>query len=296
MRRENPLPPHCRRAAGWSRAAACTALAAGVAALTLVAGVARAQTTSRPNVLLFYVDDLRHDGLGVTGHPFVETPNLDQRVAGQGVNFRNSFVNCPLCSPSRASLMTGQYAAMHGYYGNDRLNAVPDERLPIYQNALRTAGYRTGLVGKWHMDSYFEPRASFDYWAAFQGQGVHNNPQLRVKKDAAAVSTVNETGYTTTILTDYALDFLKDYGTGGTRSEPFALTLSFKAVHAPWGRNTRSPAAPTQPRRSIGRRTRCRRTADSPSTRKSRCSAGPVTVDWCSTPPRATATRSARWR
>jgi N-acetylglucosamine-6-sulfatase len=211
------------------------ALLAGVAAVATTARSVHGQTTSRPNVLLFYVDDLRHDGLGATGHPFVETPNLDQRVAGQGINFRNSFVNCPLCSPSRASLMTGQYAAMHGYYGNDRLNAVPDERLPIYQRTLRTAGYRTGLVGKWHMDSYFEPRADFDYWAAFSGQGVHNNPQLRVKKDAAAVSTVNETGYTTTILTDYALDFLKDYGAGGTRSEPFALTLSFKAVHAPVG-------------------------------------------------------------
>lgn len=224
----------------WARAcvkaaSSFAALLAGVAAVALLADGAWAQGTSRPNVLLFYVDDLRHDGLGATGHPFVETPNLDQRVAGQGVNFRNSFVNCPLCSPSRASLMTGQYAATHGYYGNDRLNAVPDDRLPIYQDALRTAGYRTGLVGKWHMDSYFEPRASFDYWAAFQGQGVHNNPQLRVKKDAAAVSTVSGTGYTTTILTDYALDFLKDYGTGGTRSEPFALTLSFKAVHAPVG-------------------------------------------------------------
>jgi len=208
---------------------------AGVAAFTMAGESAHAQGTSRPNVLLLYVDDLRHDGLGVTGHPFVETPNLDQRVAGQGVNFRNSFVNCPLCSPSRASLMTGQYAAMHGYYGNDRLNAVPDERLPIYQKTLKAAGYRTGMVGKWHMDSYFEPRADFDYWAAFQGQGVHNNPQLRVKKDTAAVSTVNTTGYTTTILTDYALDFLKDYGAGGTRSEPFALTLSFKAVHAPVG-------------------------------------------------------------
>jgi len=206
-----------------------------LAAVGVLHQAAHAQGTSRPNILLLYVDDLRHDGLGVTGHPFVETPNLDQRVAGQGVNFRNSFVNCPLCSPSRASLMTGQYAAMHGYYGNDRLNAVPDERLPIYQKTLRTAGYRTGLVGKWHMDSYFEPRADFDYWAAFQGQGFHTNPQLRVKKDAAAVSTVNETGFTTNILTNYALDFLKDYGTGGTRTEPFALTLSFKAVHAPVG-------------------------------------------------------------
>lgn len=216
-------------------AAGFVALTIAVAAFAMTAGPVHGQTTARPNVLLLYVDDLRHDGLGVTGHPFVETPNLDQRVAGQGVTFRNSFVNCPLCSPSRASLMTGQYVAMHGYYGNDRLNAVPDERLPIYQRTLRAAGYRTGLVGKWHMDSHFEPRADFDYWAAFQGQGVHNNPQLRVKQDAAPVRTVSATGYTTTILTDYALDFLKDHGVGGTRSEPFALTLSFKAVHAPVG-------------------------------------------------------------
>lgn len=189
----------------------------------------------RPNILLIYVDDLRHDGLGVTGHDFVETPNLDQRVAGQGMNFRNSFVNCPLCSPSRASLMTGQYAATHGLTVNDDVNAVPDERLPIYQHALRGAGYRTGLVGKWHMDSYFEARAGFDYWAAFQGQGVHTNPTLRVKKDGAGSVTVSGTGFTTNILTDYALDFLDDYGPGGTRSEPFALTLSFKAVHGPHG-------------------------------------------------------------
>jgi N-acetylglucosamine-6-sulfatase len=196
---------------------------------------ARAQTAARPNILLLYVDDLRHDGLGVTGHPFVQTPNLDRRIAGQGVTFTNSFVTCPLCSPSRASLMTGQYAATHGLYGNDLVNAVPDERLPIYQRLLQAAGYRTGLLGKWHMDSYFEPRKGFDSWAVFQGQGVHSNPQLRVKKDNGATATVNETGFTTTILTDYALEFLEDYVTGGTRTEPFALTLSFKAVHAPVG-------------------------------------------------------------
>lgn len=196
---------------------------------------ARAQGNSRPNIVLFYVDDLRHDGLGVTGHDFVQTPNLDQRVAGQGINFRNSFVNCPLCSPSRASLMTGQYATTHGYTVNDDVNSVPDERLPIYQHALREAGYRTALVGKWHMDSYFEPRPGFDYWASFQGQGVHENPVLRVKKDGAAAVTGTATGWTTSVLTDHAIAFLSDYGTGGTRTEPFALTLSFKAVHAPHG-------------------------------------------------------------
>lgn len=198
-------------------------------------GIARGQTAVPPNILLLYVDDLRHDGLGATGHPFVETPNLDNRIAGQGINFLNSFVNCPLCSPSRASLMTGQYAATHGLTVNDDVNGVPDERLPIYQHALRAAGYRTGLVGKWHMDSYYEPRPGFDYWAAFQGQGTHTNPLLRVKQDDAAVRTVAENGYTTSILTDYALDFLQDYGPGGSRTEPFALTLSFKAVHGPHG-------------------------------------------------------------
>jgi N-acetylglucosamine-6-sulfatase len=198
-------------------------------------GAARGQTAARPNILLLYVDDLRYDGLGVTGHPFVETPNLDTRVAGQGINFLNSFVNCPLCSPSRASLMTGQYAATHGLTVNDDVNAVPDERLPTYQKVLQAAGYRTGLVGKWHMDSYNEPRPGFDYWAAFQGQGTHTDPVLRLKQDGAAVRTVSPTGFTTTILTDYALDFLDGYGPGGSRTEPFALTLSFKAVHGPHG-------------------------------------------------------------
>ena len=196
--------------------------------------IARAEEPP-PNILLFYVDDLRHDGLGATGHAFVETPNLDQRIASAGVNFQNSFVNCPLCSPSRASLLTGQYAATHGYTVNDDVNAVPDERLPIYQNALRTAGYNIGHVGKWHKDSYYEPRPGYDYWVAFQGQGVHSNPVLRIKQYDAPVRTGTEAGFTTTVLADYALDFLDDYGAGGTRTEPFALTLSFKAVHAPHG-------------------------------------------------------------
>jgi N-acetylglucosamine-6-sulfatase len=197
--------------------------------------IARAQGTPRPNILLLYVDDLRHDGLGATGHAFVETPNIDRRIADQGMNFRNSFVNCPLCSPSRASLLTGQYAVTHGYTVNDDVNAVPDERLPSYQIALRNAGYRVGHVGKWHKDSYFDPRPGFDYWVAFQGQGFHTNPTLRVKQDSEPARTVNETGFTTTILTDYALDFLNEHGAGGTRAEPFALTLSFKAVHGPHG-------------------------------------------------------------
>ncbi len=221
-----------RRDAGWIRVVAAVMV-------TMCLGgpgrVTAAEAGPRPNILLFYVDDLRHDGLGVTGHDFVATPNLDRRIAARGMRFCNSFVTCPLCSPSRASLLTGQYAATHGLTVNDDVNAVPDERLPSYQHALRAAGYRTGHVGKWHKDSYSDPRPGFDYWAVFHGQGVHVNPQLRVKAGDAPVRTIDETGFTTTILTDYALDFLEEHGAGGSRTEPFSLTLAFKAVHGPHG-------------------------------------------------------------
>ena len=206
-----------------------------LAATTYGDRLAQAADHQRPNILVFYVDDLRHNGLGATGHPFVETPNIDKRIAARGVVFRNSFVNCPLCSPSRASLMTGQFAATHGLTVNDDVNGVPDERLPYYQHALQATGYRTGLVGKWHMDSYFEPRPGFDYWAVFQGQGFHANPRLRIKKNSQPAYTTTETGFTTRILTDYALDFLSDHAAGKKERKPFALTLSFKAVHGPFG-------------------------------------------------------------
>src|SRR5262245_18226986 len=78
-----------------------------------------AQPIKRPNTVFILVDDLRWDALGVTGHPFVKTPNTD-RIAREGLRFRNAFVTTPLCSPSRASFLTGQYVHKHGIVGNEK--------------------------------------------------------------------------------------------------------------------------------------------------------------------------------
>ena len=190
---------------------------------------------SRPNILVLYVDDLRHDGLASTGHPFSVTPNLDGRVAGAGTVFNNSFVTTPVCSPSRASLLSGQYTRTHGYYVNEAPNYVADSSTPNYHALLQQAGYRTGHIGKWHRDGYNDARPGYDYWAAFNGQGQHKDVKLKIQADGAPAQVVNTTGWTKNTLTNYAIDFLDDYGVGGSRSEPFALTLSFKAVHAPFG-------------------------------------------------------------
>ncbi len=189
----------------------------------------------RPNIIVFYVDDLRHDGLGVTGHPFVETPVLDYRVGGLGTVFRNSFVTTPVCSPSRASILSGQYVRTHGLYVNEAPNYVADSSTPNYHSLLQSAGYRTAHVGKWHRDAYNDARPGYDYWASFIGQGTHSDVTLNVQVDGNPSSIVQTVGWTKEVLTDYALDFLNDYGSGGERTEPFALTLSFKAVHAFFG-------------------------------------------------------------
>lgn len=212
----------------------CLILCLSIIFLSLC-GASSAIAQSAPNILVLYVDDLRHDGLGVTGHPFAETPNLDALVADVGTVFNNSFVTTPVCSPSRASILSGQYVRTHGLFVNEATNYVEDSATPNYHSLLQTAGYRTGHIGKWHRDEHNSARPGYDYWAAFKGQGNHQGGTLNIEADGAPAQTDNYPGWTKDTLTDYAIDFIDDYGTSGTRTEPFALTLSFKAVHAPFG-------------------------------------------------------------
>ena len=180
-------------------------------------------TQAQPrNIVFILSDDHRYDFMGF--HPnapaFLETPNMD-RMAAQGAHLQNAFVTTSLCSPSRASILTGQYAHHHGVVDNSRMVPPGTEFFPQY---LQQAGYETAFIGKWHMGGDSDdPRPGFDHWVSFRGQGMYYNPTLNVNGERARVE-----GYNADLLTDHALDFL------GNRDEdkPFMLYLSHKSVHA----------------------------------------------------------------
>ncbi len=174
---------------------------------------------TRPNVIVIVVDDLRFDEFGAGGHPYLETPNID-RLAAEGAMFTNAFYAVPLCSPNRASLLTGQYPSRHGIIDNIARN-LASHRLQTFPIAMRDAGYETGFIGKWHMGNDPTPRPGFDYWAALPGQGRTIDPDIY---EDGRVHRVD--GYVTDLLTDRALDFI-----GRERDGPFMLYIAHKAVH-----------------------------------------------------------------
>ncbi len=172
---------------------------------------------------MIIADDMARDLFG-PGHrfPFFALPNLD-RLAARGVLFDRAFVTTSLCSPSRATMLSGLYAHTHGVLGNEARDLSPGT--VTYPQLLQQAGYKTAFVGKWHMDSSKDgPRPGFDYWVSFRGQGVYEDPTLNENG-----RSVKRTGYITDILTDYALQWLQARG-----NEPFLLILSHKAAHDPF--------------------------------------------------------------
>jgi arylsulfatase A-like enzyme len=189
----------------------------------LAAGALRGNPpAARPNIVFVLMDDLRWDALGCAGHPFVRTPNID-RIAREGAMFENFFVTTPLCSPSRASIMTGRYVHAHGVTGNGNNNEL-SHRLVTWPRLLHDAGYETAFVGKWHMGTDDMPRPGFDRWISFKGQGVYNNPAINVDGKPEQMQ-----GYITDILNGYAAEFVKRQ-----HNKPFALYLGHKAVHGPF--------------------------------------------------------------
>ena len=191
-------------------------------ALTAPGPAGAGEAPARPNVVFILVDDLRWDALGCAGHPFVKTPHID-RLAREGVRFRNAFVTTPLCLPSRASFLTGQYAHTHKVTGGGDHRARSHE-LVTFPRLLRRAGYETAYVGKWHIGNDDGQRPGFDRWVSFPGQGEYLNPYLNVDGKRTKAE-----GYLTDILTDHAVEFIKR-----PHTKPFLLYLAHKAVHAPF--------------------------------------------------------------
>lgn len=200
-------------------AAAGRLAAAALFGFGLWSGVRAASAPTRPNIVFILVDDLRWDDPGFAGHSFSKTPHID-RIAKEGVSFRNAFATTPLCSPSRATILTGQYAHTHGITDNlDRSPAT--HRLVTFPLLLQRAGYETAFVGKWHMGNDDSPRPGFDYWAGLKGQGSTLDAALNVNGKVTKTH-----GYVTDRLSDHAVEFLQR-----PHAKPFLLYISHKALH-----------------------------------------------------------------
>lgn len=177
------------------------------------------------NIVFVLSDDHRYDFMGFMDKSpaFLETPNMD-RMAQQGAHLENAFVSTSLCSPSRASILTGQY--MHHHQVVDNQRPVPEGTV-FFPQYLQGAGYQTAFIGKWHMGhDQDDARPGFDHWVSFKGQGTYFDPTLSINGKRKTFK-----GYTTDILTDQALDWLQN---GRDKDSPFYLQLCFKSVHYPF--------------------------------------------------------------
>lgn len=189
------------------------------ASMVFTATSRAAAKTDQPNIVFILLDDVRWDDLGYTGHPFSKTPNID-RIAREGVMFRNAFATTVICSPSRANILTGLHTHSHGIIDNTDRSAA-SHKLVTFPQALQRGGYETAFVGKWHMGNDDSRRPGFDHWVCLKGQGSSFDPDLNVNG-----KEVKTKGYVTDILSEEALKFLR-----GSHAKPFMLYYSSKAVH-----------------------------------------------------------------
>lgn len=179
-------------------------------------------TPTRPNVVFVLTDDQRWDAISISGRSGpLETPNID-RIGREGVYFRNAFATTALCSPSRASILTGQYAHAHGV--TDNFTEFPVDT-PTWPRVLQQNGYETAYIGKYHMgENNDEPRPGFDYFATHRGQGQYFDTEFRINGGERAVIP----GYYTTVVTNLADQWIR----GRSNDRPWAIMIGHKAPHS----------------------------------------------------------------
>ncbi len=183
---------------------------------------ARAEA-NRPNILLVFVDDHAYQAISAYGSQLIKTPNID-RLAVEGMRFDNCYVTNSICGPSRATVLTGKYSHKNGIY----VNGPPpfDGSQVTFPKLLQAAGYDTAVIGKWHLGS---PPTGFDHWQVLIDQGPYYNPPMLVR--GKGDEPVQHVGYTTEIITDLALEWLRQ---GRHPDKPFMLMLQYKAPHRNW--------------------------------------------------------------
>lgn len=174
------------------------------------------------NIIFILTDDHRYDAMGfLGGQTWLRTPNMD-RLAREGAHLKNAFVTTSLCSPSRASILTGRYAHAHKIVDNQ--TAIP-KGTQFFAQYLQQAGYKTAFMGKWHMGGESDaPQAGFDKWISFKGQGSYYPSPNGLNIDGKHVP---QKGYITDELTDFATEWIEQQ----SKAQPYFLYLSHKAVH-----------------------------------------------------------------
>ena len=200
----------------------------------------------RPNVLFVLTDDQGYWAMGCAGNSELRTPNLD-RLARTGIRFDNFFCVSPVCSPARASLLTGRIPSQHGVHdwlraGNSTIDRDRDgelieylKGLTGYSDVLAANGYTCGMSGKWHMGDSHHPQKGFSYWEVHAtGGGPYYDAPMLHKGEVYRPS-----GYVTDVITDNALRFLDEQAAGDT---PFYLSVHYTAPHSPWDRNNHPDA------------------------------------------------------
>ena len=187
------------------------------ALLLMSAGPLAAEAGKRPNILYIMADDHAAHAISAYGSVINQTPQLD-RLAAQGMRFDRMFAVNSICTPSRATVLTGKYSHINGVPVFNRF----DGSQPTVAKYLQAAGYHTGIIGKWHLES--DP-TGFDKWSILPGQGDYFNPTF-LEADGKRVIK----GYITDITTDLSIDFLKNR----PKDKPFFLMCHHKAPHRNW--------------------------------------------------------------
>jgi arylsulfatase A-like enzyme len=182
----------------------------------------------KPNFVFIYTDDQRYDAMSVVQReqgergrfPWLQTPHMD-RIAAEGVRFRNAFVTLALCAPSRAAFLTGRYNHANGVAGNR--TPFPENNV-THATIMRSAGYKTAYIGKWHHGQQRGQRPGFDYSASYIGQGKYQDCVFEFNGEPKPTK-----GYVDDVSTDLAIDFIKQ-----NRERPFSVIVGYKATHGPF--------------------------------------------------------------
>lgn len=184
--------------------------------------------TAQPNIVVILSDDHRWDYMSNMNHPFIQTPNID-KIYQDGIRFNNAFVNASLCSPSRASFLTGQYPQQHGVFNN----FTPwNNNNQTFFEYLKKGGYETAFIGKWHMPGGLPVLRGVDEFVTFTvngGQGQYWDCPLIVNGN----NEPSKKHYVTEELTDRGIKFIQE-----NKDRPFVLYLSHKSVHNPFDPDT----------------------------------------------------------